>query len=71
MKVYINSSVNIFGRRFALCYGNVVLSVLSVCDVAVIWPNGWTDQDATYGTEVAAARPRPRPQYVRWNQTPQ
>ena len=31
------------------------LSVLSVCDVGVLWPNGWTDQDATwYG-----GRPRP------------
>jgi len=23
------------------------LSVLSVCNVSVLWPNGWMDQDAT------------------------
>ena len=38
------------------------LSCLSVCDVGVLWPNGWMDQDATwYG-----GRPWPRPHYVRW-----
>ena len=55
------STVCIFGRpfvkRFALCYRTVVclsvLFVLSVCDVGVLWPNGWTDQDA--------GRPRPWP----------
>jgi len=37
------------------------LSVLSVCDVGVLWPNGWMDQDATwYG-----GRPRPMPHCVR------
>jgi len=59
----------IFGRpfvkRFALCYQTVVrhvLSVLSVCDVAVLWPNGWIDQDETW----FAGRPRPWPHSVRW-----
>jgi len=37
----------IFGRpfvkRFALCYHPVCL----VCDVGVLWPNAWTDQDET------------------------
>jgi len=38
------------------------LSVLSVCDVGVLWPNDWMDQDVTwYG-----GRPRPRPHCVRW-----
>ena len=38
------------------------LSVLSVCDVGVLWPNGWMDQDATwYG-----GRPRPRRHCARW-----
>ena len=38
------------------------LSLLSVCNVGVLWPNGWMDQDATcYGD-----RPRPRRHYVRW-----
>ena len=35
------------------------LSVLSVCDVGVLWPNGWMDQDAiSYG-----GCPRPGPDY--------
>jgi len=44
-----------FVKRFALCYRSVVLSVCtSVCDVGVLWPNGWTDQDETWH----AGRPR-------------
>jgi len=38
------------------------LSVLSVCDVGVLWPNGWMDQDETWH----GGRPRPRPHCVRW-----
>ena len=38
------------------------LSVLSVCDVCALWPNGWTDQDETW----QADRPRPWPHCVRW-----
>jgi len=38
------------------------LSVLSVCDVGVFWPNGWMDQDETWH----GGRPRPRPHRVRW-----
>jgi len=38
----------IFGRpfvkRFTLCYQTVVCPVLSVCDVGVVWPNGWMDR---------------------------
>jgi len=34
-----------FVKRFALCYQTVVCPVLSVCDVGVLWPNGWMDQD--------------------------
>ena len=38
------------------------LSVCPVCNVGVLWPNGWTDQDATwYG-----GRPRPKRHCVRW-----
>jgi len=47
----------------ALCYQTVVLSILSVCpvcNVGVLWPNGWTDQDETW----RAGRPRPRPHCV-------
>jgi len=28
-----------------LCYGTVVLSV---CNVGILWPNRWMDQDATW-----------------------
>jgi len=35
---------------------------LSDCDVAVLWPNGLTDQDETWH----AGRPRPWPHCVRW-----
>jgi len=41
----------------------VVLSVcLSVCDVGVLWPNGWIDQDETWYW----GRPWPRPHCLRW-----
>ena len=53
----------IFGRpfvkRFALCYRSVVLSV---CNVGVLWPNGWTDQDETW----RVGSPRPWPHCVKW-----
>ena len=38
------------------------LSVLSVCDVGVLWTNCWMDQDETWH----GGRPRPRPHCVRW-----
>ena len=34
---------------------------LSVCDIGVLWPNGWIDQDETWH----AGRPRTRPHCVR------
>jgi len=40
----------------------VVLYVLSVCDVGVLWSNGWMDQGATW----YRSRPQPRPHCVRW-----
>ena len=44
-----------------------VLSCLSVCNVGVLWPNGWMDQDATwYG-----GRPQPRGLCVRWGRPSQ
>ena len=50
-------------KWFALCYWSIVcLSVLSVCDVGVLWPNGWMDQDETWH----GGRPRPRRHCVRW-----
>jgi len=42
-----------------LCYQTVVCPV---CDVGVLWPNGWMDEDETwYG-----GRSWPRPHCVRW-----
>jgi len=38
------------------------LSVLSVCDIGVLWPNGWMDQGETWH----GGRPWPRPHCVRW-----
>jgi len=42
-------------KRLTLCYHTVVclscrvcLSVLSFCDIGVLWPNGWMDQDETW-----------------------
>jgi len=32
------------------------------CNVGVLWPNGWMDQDVTWH----GGRPRPKPHYVRW-----
>ena len=53
----------------ALCYRTIVLSVclsvLSVCDVAVLWPNGWTDQDETWHAG-NLGKPRRWPHCVRW-----
>jgi len=43
------------------CLCLTVPSCLSVCNVRVLWPNGWTDQDETWH----AGRPRPRPHCVR------
>jgi len=39
-----------------------VSPVCPVCDVGVLWPNGWMDQDATWH----GCRSRPRPQCARW-----
>jgi len=39
-----------------------VVSCLSVCNVGVLRPNAWTDQDETWHT----ARPRPQPHCIRW-----
>jgi len=35
---------------------------ISVCNVGVLWPNGWMDQDATW----YVGRPRCRWHCVRW-----
>jgi len=61
----------IFGRpfvkRFAPLLSDRCLSVLScpvclsVCNVGVLWPNGWTHQDEIWHT----GRPRPWPHCIR------
>jgi len=45
-------------KTVALFYA--VLSYQSVCNVRVLWPNGWMDQDETWHR----GRPRPRPHCV-------
>jgi len=62
LRFLVRFLISIFGRpfvkRFALCYRTVVcpvLSVCSICDVGVLWPNGLTDQDETWH----GGRPRP------------
>jgi len=56
-----------FGRPFVksvrpMLSSDVCLSVLPVCDVGVLWPNCWLDQDETLDKD----RIRPRPHCVRW-----
>jgi len=49
------------GKKVRHMLSDRCLSCLSVCDVGVLWPNGWMDQDATwYG-----GRPRLRQHCVR------
>jgi len=54
-----------FVQRFALCYRTVALYVLSVCNVGVLLPNGWMDQDETWH----AGRHRLWPHCVRWGRS--
>ena len=50
-------------RPMLLCYRSIVcLSVLSVCVIDVLWPNGWIYQEETWH----GGRPRPWPHCVRW-----
>jgi len=46
-------------KTVPLCYQTVVCPV---CDVGVLWPNGWADPDETW----RAGRPRSWPHCVRW-----
>ena len=52
--------------RSVVCQCVLSCAVLSVCDVGVLWPNGWTDQHETWHT----GRPRPWPHCVRWGPSP-
>ena len=64
-----------FVKRFALSYRTIVmyicpvlscLSCLSVCDVIVLWPNDWMDQDEAWH----GGKPRPGLHCVRWGTSP-
>jgi len=46
-----------FVKRLALCYQTDVFPVCSVCDVGVLWPNGWMDQDETWHAGTPSFRP--------------
>ena len=37
-----------FVKRFALSYRTVVCLSCLLCDVGVLWPNGWMDEDETW-----------------------
>ena len=50
---------SVFGRTVRPMLSVRCLSVLSVCNVRAMWPNGWTDQDETWH----AGRPRPCPKF--------
>jgi len=61
--------LSVFGRpfvkRFPVPYAIgplSCLSVLSVCDVGLLWPNGWMDQNEPWH----GGRPQPWPYCVRW-----
>jgi len=61
---YKNNGHLAMNQLFALRYGT---PVCPVCNVGVLWPNGWMDQDVTcYG-----GRPRPRWHCVTWGPSSQ
>jgi len=66
--VAIGQSVNeiwpfiIFGRPIRPMLSVRFLSVCPVCNVGVLYPNGWMDQDETWHAD----RPRSWPHCVRW-----
>ena len=55
---------NVIGQPFVkrLPYAIGPLSVCPVCDLGVLWPNGWTDEDETWHT----GRPWSWPHCVSW-----
>jgi len=52
-----------FARPFVKWFALYAIGPLSVCDFGVLWPNGWTDQHATW----CGGRPRPRRHCIRWD----
>jgi len=49
-------------RPMLLDHCPVCLSVCPVCDIGVLWPNGWMNQDETWHGD----RPRPGTHCVKW-----
>jgi len=47
-------------RCLSVCLS--VCPLLSVCNVGILWPNGWIDQDETWH----GGRSQPWPHYARW-----
>ena len=61
--VRVVSSQCTFTLRYSYCDIHVLsCPVLSVCDIGVLWANGWMDQDETWH----AGRPRPWLHCGRW-----
>jgi len=61
---YLNSPLLSFWATVCKMFRPMLSAVvcLSVCNVDVLWPNGWVDQDETWH----AGRPLPWPHCVRW-----
>jgi len=53
-------------KRIRAMLSDDCLPVSPVCNISVLWPNGWTDQDETWH----AGRPRPWPHCVIWGPGP-
>jgi len=51
-----------FVKRFALCHETVVCLSCPVCNVGILWSNGWTDQYESWH----AGKIRPWPHCFRW-----
>jgi len=64
--VFWGATVYKMVRRMLSDHCHVCLSVLSVCNVRVLWPNGWMDQGETWH----GGRPLSRPHCVRWGPSP-
>ena len=58
----------LYCKRFALCYRTVFLSVCPVCNVGVLRPNGWMDQDETWHRGIGLS---PGHIVLDWDRAPQ
>jgi len=68
LSVFERPFVKRLARSYRLSYRCLsVCPVWSVCNVGVLWPNGWMGQDEAWHGQ----RPPPRPHCVRWGPSPQ